>query len=214
MHPKFLIVTSPDNPREGRLAYGRVCSHRELIEGHVRVHGGGWYDKDDDKKTMLLYGSSGDYGDPRLDFLNRIPSELTASEFHRIAMARCQVFVVEQRNACQEVDETDVVSYHLYLEDGGKILSYARIFQDNDRVSHIGRVLSTIRGQGYGARIMVAVIDACRTHFGLAPIVLESQYAVRGFYAKHGFKEVSDVFLENDIPHVMMRRTVQREETV
>ena len=61
---------------------------------------------------------------------------------------------------------------------------------------------------------MAAAIDACRTHFGLAPIVLESQYAVRGFYAKHGFKEVSDVFLENDIPHVMMRRTVQREETV
>ena len=81
MHPKFLIVASPDNPREGRLAYGRVCSHRELIEGHVRVHGGGWYDKDDDKKTMLLYGSSGDYGDPRLDFLNRIPSELKGYKF-------------------------------------------------------------------------------------------------------------------------------------
>ena len=41
----------------------------------------GWYEKDDEKKTMLLYGSFGDYGEPRLDFLNRIPSELKGYKF-------------------------------------------------------------------------------------------------------------------------------------
>ncbi len=37
---------------------------------------GGWYRKDDDAKTMTLYGGSGDYGPANLAFLNRIPREL------------------------------------------------------------------------------------------------------------------------------------------
>ena len=62
MHPKFIIVSRPDEPLVGRFVYGKVDSHRHLVEGYVKVHGGGWYEKDDEKKTMLLYGSSGDYG--------------------------------------------------------------------------------------------------------------------------------------------------------
>lgn len=48
---------------------------------YVKVHGGGWYLKDDARRTMTLYGSSGDYGDPRLSFLNRIPRELEGYTF-------------------------------------------------------------------------------------------------------------------------------------
>ena len=81
MHSKFIIVSRPDSSLAGTLVYGKVGSHRELVEGYVKIHGGGWYDKDDEKKTMLLYGSSGDYGEPRLDFLNRIPSELKGYTF-------------------------------------------------------------------------------------------------------------------------------------
>ena len=63
MHPKFIIVSRPDNPLTGRLVYGIVGSHRELIEGYVKIRGGGWYNKDDEKKTIVLYGSSGDFGE-------------------------------------------------------------------------------------------------------------------------------------------------------
>lgn len=81
MHPKFIIVSRPEEPLVGNFVYGKVNSHRHLVEGYVRVHGDGWYEKDDETKTMLLYGSSGDYGEPRLDFLNRIPSELKGYKF-------------------------------------------------------------------------------------------------------------------------------------
>ena len=86
-HPKFILVSSPDTPRIGRFVYGMVGQHKELAElareymGYVRIHGGGWYDKDDESKTMTLYGSSGDYGEPRLAFLNQIPRELRDYKF-------------------------------------------------------------------------------------------------------------------------------------
>ena len=45
------------------------------------MHGGGRYLKDDEKKTMTLNGSSGDYGEPKLLFLNQIPRELKEYTF-------------------------------------------------------------------------------------------------------------------------------------
>ena len=76
MHPKFILVSYPDRPLVGTFVYGLVSLHKDLVDGYVKVHGGGWYIKDDEKKTMTLYGSSGDYGEPKLAFLNRIPKEL------------------------------------------------------------------------------------------------------------------------------------------
>ena len=82
MHPKFILVSDPKTPMTGTFVYGMVGQHKELIQGYVKVHGGGWYMKDDEKKTMTLYGSSGDYGAPKLSFLNRIPSELKGYRFY------------------------------------------------------------------------------------------------------------------------------------
>ncbi len=81
MHPKFILVSSPDSPLVGTFVYGMVGQHKELVQGYVKVHGGGWYLKDDAARTMTLYGSSGDYGEPKLAFLNRIPSELRGYKF-------------------------------------------------------------------------------------------------------------------------------------
>ena len=81
MFPKFILVADPKKPLVGTFVYGMVGLHKDLIQGYVKVHGGGWYDKDDTKKTITLYGSSGDYGEPRLAFLNRIPRELEDYKF-------------------------------------------------------------------------------------------------------------------------------------
>ena len=81
MHPKFILVSEPERPLTGTFVYGMVFQHKDLVKGYVKVHGGGWYNKDDASKTMTLYGSSGDYGAPRLSFLNRIPEELRGYRF-------------------------------------------------------------------------------------------------------------------------------------
>ena len=87
MHPKFILVSLPQEPLAGIFVYGMVWQHKDLvmrcrdIYGYVKVHGGGWYLKDDQNKTITLYGSSGDYGEPKLEFLNRIPCELKGYKF-------------------------------------------------------------------------------------------------------------------------------------
>ena len=81
MHPKFLLLSNPWTPLIGTFVYGMVGQHKELIEGYVKTHGGGWYHKDDQRKIMTLYGSSGDYGEPDFRFLDRIPAELKGYTF-------------------------------------------------------------------------------------------------------------------------------------
>ena len=47
MHPKFIIVSRPEEPFVGTFVYCQVDSHRHLVEGYVKVHGGGWYENDE-----------------------------------------------------------------------------------------------------------------------------------------------------------------------
>lgn len=81
MHPKFILFASADKPLAGTFVYGMTFQHKDLVKGYGKVHGGGWYQKDDKHKTMTLYGSSGDYGEPDFKFLNRIPFELKGYRF-------------------------------------------------------------------------------------------------------------------------------------
>ena len=73
MYPKFIIMAFPDRPLAGTFIYGKVYNHCDLAKG---------YEKDDEKKTMLLYGASGDYGEPALEFLSRIPRSLKGYAFY------------------------------------------------------------------------------------------------------------------------------------
>lgn len=87
MFPKFILVSTNRDPMSGTFVYGMVGNHSDLFRtfekqfGYAKVHGGGWYVKDDTERTITLYGSSGDYGSPRLAFLNRIPRELYGYRF-------------------------------------------------------------------------------------------------------------------------------------
>ena len=81
VHPKFIIQCSPDKPLTGTFVFGLVCQHKDLVQGYGKVHGGGWYHKDDERKLMELYGRSGDYGAPDFRFLDRIPASLKGYTF-------------------------------------------------------------------------------------------------------------------------------------
>jgi len=130
--------------------------------------------------------------------------ELTTEEFFRICEVREQVFVLEQKiTLCAELDEQDLHSTHITLTEGGSIVAYARCYAE-DGSAHIGRVLTTVRGKGYGLEVMKAAIAHCREVFGCNHIIVHAQVQVIGFYEKLGFRVTSDLFDECGIMHKTM----------
>ncbi|MBQ7427687.1 MAG: GNAT family N-acetyltransferase [Prevotella sp.] len=68
----------------------------------------------------------------------------------------------------------------------------------------IGRVITTVRGKGYGKQIMLHAIDAAKEHFGAKQIDIEAQEYAKGFYENVGFLQSSDSFILDGIPHIKM----------
>lgn len=130
--------------------------------------------------------------------------ELSNEEFFRICEVREQVFVLEQKiTLCAELDEEDLRCQHITLTEGGRIVAYARCFAD-DGVAHIGRVLTTERGKGYGLEVMRAAMAVCREILGCSHLVVHAQQQVIGFYEKLGFRVTSELFDECGILHRRM----------
>ncbi len=132
--------------------------------------------------------------------------ELTKDELYGIMQLRIAVFVVEQKCPYMELDGRDRDAVHVWLEDGNGIAAYLRVMDRGVEGPHvsIGRVVSARRMQGLGRRVLSEGIRAAREHFGAGSIYLEAQLYAKGFYEKQGFRQISDVFMEDGIPHIGM----------
>ena len=75
MHPKYIITGDPHTGR-GYIRMGMVINHKDLIVGYEKVWRGGWWARDDEKKTIILYGSSCDFGSADFRHLKLIDKEL------------------------------------------------------------------------------------------------------------------------------------------
>lgn len=53
-------------------------------------------------------------------------------------------------------------------------------------------------------QIMLHAIDAAVEHFGATHIDIEAQEYARGFYESVGFKQSSNTFMLDGIPHIKM----------
>lgn len=135
-------------------------------------------------------------------------SELENSELYQILELRCEVFVVEQNCAYNDVDNKDQDAYHLLLEDNKKIIAGLRILKKGvsyDQIS-IGRVVVSKehRGLGIAKEMMLKAIEFIENDLGEKEIKISAQAYLIDFYKSIGFVEVSQVYLEDDIPHIDM----------
>lgn len=132
--------------------------------------------------------------------------QLNTTELYEIIKLRVDVFVVEQNCPYPELDGVDYDCLHAYLEDEGKLLAYLRLYmQDAERkMARIGRVISAVRGKGYGMEIVKAGIKAAKEQLGAERIFIEAQTYAIPFYEKAGFVVCGEEFLEDGIPHVPM----------
>ena len=135
-------------------------------------------------------------------------SALSAQELFEIYRLRVSVFVVEQKCPYQEVDDADRAAYHVWLRDADGIAAYARVLPPGAAfpTAAIGRVIAVKRRCGLGSRIVAAAIDVAETKLHADVITIEAQAYARALYEKLGFRQTSEEFLEDGIPHIRMQR--------
>ena len=135
--------------------------------------------------------------------------ELTATELYELLRVRSEVFVVEQNCVYQDLDYDDQAAIHLWLTVGNKVVALARVCPAGTHMKEvsIGRVITTARSKGYGKQIMLHAIDAAVGHFDAKVIDIEAQEYAKGFYETVGFRQSSETFMLDGIPHIRMTWT-------
>ncbi|MFI5802797.1 GNAT family N-acetyltransferase [Streptomyces sp. NPDC051561] len=133
---------------------------------------------------------------------------------------RKEVFVVEQEVPAElEYDEYDATAAHvLAIAEDGTALGTGRLLHGADaagktgagpEVGSLGRlaVSGAARGLGVGAALVRGIEDVARAR-GLTAIDLHAQTHALGFYERLGYEAYGPVFLDADIDHRAMRRTL------
>lgn len=138
-------------------------------------------------------------------------SELTKDELYALAKLRIAVFVVEQNCPYMELDDRDQEAIHVWLEDEDGIEAYLRVMDRGVESEHvsIGRVIAVKRRSGIGTQVLSEGIRVAKEYFAADQIYLEAQVYARSFYEKSGFRQVSEEFLEDGIPHIKMIRAAE-----
>lgn len=138
-------------------------------------------------------------------------SELTTQELYELLRIRSDVFVVEQDCVYQDLDYDDQPALHLWLTEGDRIVALCRVCPAGTHMEEvsIGRVITTVRGKGYGRQIMLVGIEAAKEHFGAKRMDIEAQEYAKGFYEQVGFRQSSEPFILDGIPHIKMTYTAE-----
>ena len=134
--------------------------------------------------------------------------ELENSELYAILQLRCDVFIVEQACAYADCDGKDNNAIHFYLKEDNQIIAYLRILNKGvsyDEIS-IGRVVvkKEFRGCNIARRMLSDAIVYIESELKEYRIKIQAQSYLLPFYKSLGFKEVSNEYLEDNIPHIDM----------
>ncbi|EHA1126518.1 GNAT family N-acetyltransferase [Vibrio navarrensis] len=139
-------------------------------------------------------------------------SQLSTTQLYQLLKLRVDVFVVEQNCPYPELDGNDILHgvHHLLGYRNDELVACTRLLPAGttyDSVS-IGRVATknNARGGGLGHQLMQKSIMYCQQLWPNEAIEIGAQEHLKPFYQQHGFVVTSEVYLEDGIPHVDMKR--------
>ena len=137
--------------------------------------------------------------------------QLSPNQLFDFLQLRVDVFVVEQRCAYRELDEYDRHPEARHLSGRnvvGQLIAYARILPSGLRYPEVnlGRfvVRTDSRKQGVGHHLLQTALQEITRCWPETPIRISAQDYLQKFYEQYGFVRVSEVYLEDGIPHVEM----------
>ncbi len=147
-------------------------------------------------------------------------AELTLDTLYELMKLRVDIFVVEQNCPYPELDEKDRAAGAMHLlgrSSSGELLAYARLLPAGVSYSQvsIGRVAvaAKARGGGRARKLMQEAIGGCHKLWPAEDIKIGAQEYLRAFYQSLGFEAVSEVYLEDGIPHLDMLLHSQKKDT-
>ncbi len=137
-------------------------------------------------------------------------SELRNSDLYELLKLRSAIFVVEQNCVFPDMDDKDYSSYHLCGWNYDKLVAYTRLLAPGLAYENcsIGRVVTaaSVRRQGVGRILMKKSIESCQQLFSSRDIEIGAQLYLEQFYSSFQFKREGEVYLEDGIDHIHMRR--------
>ncbi len=95
------------------------------------------------------------------------------------------------------------------FDERGRCVGTGRIVRVDARTAQVGRmaVVKEMRKTGIGALVLEA-LERMAAMRGVTDVVVASQLPAESFYRNRGFVRQGDVFLDQGVPHVMMRKTI------
>lgn len=134
---------------------------------------------------------------------------LDIHKLYNLLFLRADVFVLEQECPYLDIDNKDQKALHLQGYIGNKLVAYCRLFKPGDyfEEASIGRVVvaAAYRRYGYGHQLMQKAIELQASLLNENKITISGQLYLKLFYESHGFKQTSEVYLEDNIPHIQMK---------
>ncbi|MSQ80357.1 MAG: GNAT family N-acetyltransferase [Candidatus Methylopumilus sp.] len=122
--------------------------------------------------------------------------------YDALKMIRQKVFIEEQKVPIDlEWDGIDERAIHFLAYQDGKVIGCARGMVSNDSLQ-LGRmaVLKEMRHQGVGRALIEKVMLTAKVNH-LKSIAISAQCHAINFYMKFGFKIMSEIYLDVNIPH-------------
>ena len=135
---------------------------------------------------------------------------LTTIELYDLLHLRSEVFVVEQNCVYQDIDGKDEKALHVLGYFQNELTAYSRLFDAGNYFDEasIGRVIvrQKFRKFNFGHELMRVSIAAIEENFKQTAITISAQEYLKKFYESHGFIQTSESYLEDDIPHIEMKK--------
>ena len=114
---------------------------------------------------------------------------------------------MDEQGFSDEIDSLDETAWHLVIYDNARPIACGRLFFEEEKVAHVGRVavLPEWRGKHIGALLMKEMEDKAIA-LGCERIRLGAQCRASGFYQKQGYQSFGEEYLDEGCPHIMMEK--------
>ena len=152
---------------------------------------------------------------PDIDWSLQSFAELDNNSLYEVLALRSEVFVVEQNCIYADIDNLDRLpgNRHIIGRSGDSLCAYARSLAPDSVTAgsedaRIGRVVvhTAWRRRGLGNAMLALLLKDLESRYPTSAVRLDAQLDAESMYARAGFVRISDIFLEDGIEHVRMRR--------